>query len=601
MEQFDIQKISSADINHAVEIGEKVWWVGQYMPDDLFQCNAYLIEHGDQSVLIDPGGHLTFENVRRKVEEVVPFSSVRYFICHHQDPDITASLKTIENIPGLHPDAVVVTHWRARELIKHYAMRTPFWEIEEHHWQLDIGGRLLLFVFTPYLHFPGAFCTFDVTTGILFSSDIFGGMTREWSLVARDESYFEDIRPFHEHYMPSREILSHSLMKIEELPLKLIAPQHGSILHGGLISFIIGRLKQLDCGIFALANDNTDIRRLSFLNKTLKDITNTVIIYRDFRDIANALLDILRRTLPVASIEFHTATADGKPLYLAPETRYRSVVESLPEELSGAIGKDKASWYADNTASYKKLLMQARPVQMRGNLKEWCLLIPLFPLEGGRAEAAAVIRLAHDIKMTEDADRLLGQMSGTFAVAVEREIFYHMLDFERCKFYEQSIRDPLTGLYSRFYMEETLKRLMHAHDRNEKYGISVAMFDLDYFKQINDTHGHGAGDEVIRKVAAAIAGSIRASDIAVRYGGEEFAVFIMGNSAEGCVIMAEKVRNQVREIVLDGPMSGKTLSISAGVAERRQKEPLAEFLRRADKALYHAKASGRDRVSYIEE
>lgn len=601
MEHIDIQKISSADISHAVEIGEKVWWVGQYMPDDLFQCNAYLIEHGDQSVLIDPGGHLTFENVRRKVEEVIPFSNIRYFVCHHQDPDITASLKLIEKIPGLRTDAVVVTHWRARELVKHYALSLPFWEIEENHWQLDIGGRLLLFVFTPYLHFPGAFCTFDVTTGILFSSDIFGGMTREWSLVARDESYFEDIRPFHEHYMPSREILLHGLLRIEELPLKLIAPQHGSILHGGLINFIIGRLKQLDCGIFALANDNTDIRRLSFLNKTLKDITNTVIIYRDFRDIANALLDILRRTLPVASIEFHTATADGKPLYLAPETRYRSVVESLPEELSGVIGKDKASWYADNTASYKKLLMQARPVQMRGNLKEWCLLIPLFPLEGGRAEAAAVIRLSHDIKMTEDIDRLLGQMSGTFAVAVEREIFYHMLDFERAKFYEQSIKDPLTGLYSRFYMEETLKRLMHAHDRNEKYGISVAMFDLDHFKQVNDTHGHGAGDEVIRKVASTLTASIRASDIAVRYGGEEFAVFLMGNTEEGSIAMAEKIRKAVGETVLEGAMSGHRLSVSAGVASRRQKEPLAEFLRRADTALYHAKASGRDRVVSLED
>ncbi|MBI5453609.1 MAG: diguanylate cyclase [Deltaproteobacteria bacterium] len=601
MEQFDIQKISSADIDHAVEIGEKVWWVGRYMPDDLFQCNAYLIEHGDQSVLIDPGGHLTFEHVRRKVEEVVPFSSIRYFICHHQDPDITASLKIIEKIPGLRPDAVVVTHWRARELIKHYAIKLPFREVEEHHWQLDMGGRLLLFVFTPYLHFPGAFCTFDVTTGILFSSDIFGGMTHEWSLVARDESYFEDIRPFHEHYMPSREILSHSLMKIEELPLKLIAPQHGSILHGGLISFIIGKLKQLDCGIFALAGDNTDIRRLSFLNKTLKDITNTVIIYRDFRDIANALLEILRRTLPATSIEFHTKTLEGEPLYLAPETRYRSVVESLPEELSGVLGADRAAWYAGNAASYKKMSLQARPVQVRGDIREWCLLIPLFPLEGGRAEAAAVIRLAHDIKMTEDVDRLLGQMSGTFAIAVERETFYHMLDFERCKFYEQSIRDSLTGLYSRFYMEETLKRLMHAQDRNEKYGISMSMFDLDHFKRINDTHGHAAGDEVIKKVAATITGSIRASDIAVRYGGEEFAVFLMGNSAEECVTVAEKIRNKVKEIALDGPMSGKTLSVSAGVAMRRRNESLADFLRRADKALYHAKASGRDRVVMLED
>lgn len=601
MEYIDILKISSADIGHAVEIGERVWWVGQYLPDDLFQCNAYLIEHGEDSVLIDPGGHLTFDAVRKKVEEVVPFSKIRYFICHHQDPDITASLKLIEEVPGLNPDSVVVTHWRARELIKHYDLRMPFREIEEHGWQLDLGGRILFFVFTPYLHFPGAFCTFDSASGIMFSSDIFGGMTRDWSLVARDESYFEDIRPFHEHYMPSREILLHGLMKMEEYPIRLIAPQHGSLIHGDLIGFVSEKLKQLDCGIFALAGDSTDIRRLSLINRTLKDITNTVIMYRDFRDIANALMEILKRTLPATSIEFYAAAVEGKPLYLAPETRFRSVAEEPPEEIAPVIGVGRDEWQARRGGSYMKLPLQAKPVRLRGLTKEWCLLIPLFSPETGRAKAFAVIRLAHDVEVTKDMDQMLERMGVTFGIALEREVFYHMLDSERSRFYEQSIKDPLTGLYSRFYMEETLKRLMHAHDRNPKYSISAAMFDLDRFKRINDTYGHHAGDEAIKRAASVITGSIRASDIPVRYGGEEFAVFLMGSTAEGSVAVAEKIRAAMAGAELGGPLEGLRLTVSAGVAVRRQNEPLVDFLRRADRAMYEAKTAGRDRVVYLED
>lgn len=600
MADIDIRKIISADTGRAVEIGERVWWVGQYMPDDIFQCNAYLIERGDQSVLIDPGGHLTFEKVRAKVEEVIPFSNIRYFICHHQDPDITASLKLIEEVPGLHPEAAVVTHWRARALLKHYALKLPFIEVEESGWQLDLGGRLLLFVFTPYLHFPGAFCTFDVESGILFSSDIFGGMTRDWSLVARDESYFEDIRPFHEHYMPSREILLHGLLKIEELPVRMIAPQHGSLIYGGLISFVIGRLKQLDCGIFALAGDSTDIRRLSLLNKTLKDITNTVIVYRDFRDIANALLEILKRTLPAVSIEFYSKTTGGEPLFLSPGTRYRGALERPPAELGGLLGVERNAWSEENGGSFRKMLLPATLPELKAGVREWALVIPLFPREGGRADAVAIIRLAHDVRETPDLDRMLREMSGSFAIAVEREAFYRMLDTERCRFYEQSIRDPLTGLYTRFYMDETLKRLAHAHDRNRQYAISLAMFDLDRFKDINDMRGHAAGDEAIRKAASAMLGSIRASDIAVRYGGDEFAVFLMGNTAAECVIVAEKIRRKIGGIAFEGPMEGLRLTASAGVAVRKQNEPIADFLSRADSALYQAKSSGRDRVVYLE-
>ena len=84
------------DLGHAVEIADRVWWVGMHMPDDHFQCHVYLLEHGDQSVLFDPGGLLTFDHVFQKVTEVVSFDQIRWFVCHHEDPDITASVIRID-------------------------------------------------------------------------------------------------------------------------------------------------------------------------------------------------------------------------------------------------------------------------------------------------------------------------------------------------------------------------------------------------------------------------------------------------------------------------------------------------------------------------
>lgn len=596
MDQNYLHKIIQADTKHAIEIGDRVWWVGHYMPEDLFQCHAYLIEHADQSVLIDPGGYLTFGHVCQKVNEIIPFSNIRYFICSHQDPDIAGALKVIDNANDRHKDAFVVTHWRAKELLKHYDLKMPFWDIEKHNWQLDLGGRVLKFIFTPYLHFPGAFCTFDYTSGTMFTSDIFGGFTANWSLIALDESYFENIRPFHEHYMPSIEILHHGLMKLEEYPITVIAPQHGSIIPSHLVSFMISKLKQIDCGLYALAKDTTDIRRISYLNKTLRDITNAVITYRDFRDIVNALLTILRRTLPVISIEFYAHTSERKSISFLPETRYHAVVSELPSFYEEVSDLDRQSWNIQNHSLYKKMLLPAKTVSGTGKVNEHSLLIPLFSPTGGKAQAVAILRLAHDIEVTYEIEKMLDQISNTLEIAVERECLYGTIDFERKKFYEQSIRDHLTGLYNRFYMEETLKRFFQLHDRNEKENISVVMFDLDHFKQINDTYGHNAGDDVLRKVASTMIDCVRASDLPVRFGGEEFAIFAFGYTIQDVIAMAEKIRLEISMITFDKALKGYKLTTSAGIANRKQKESFVNFIRRADIALYKAKNTGRNRV-----
>ncbi|MBL8250432.1 MAG: diguanylate cyclase, partial [Candidatus Competibacter sp.] len=140
MNPHALDDIERADTDHAVEIADRIWWVGHRLKNDVFQCHVYLIEQGDQSVLLDPGSVLTFRQTLRKIEEVTPFSNIRYFVCHHQDPDITGALPLIDQLID-REDAVLVTHWRAQMLIKHYGIRLPFWLVDANEWKLALPDR----------------------------------------------------------------------------------------------------------------------------------------------------------------------------------------------------------------------------------------------------------------------------------------------------------------------------------------------------------------------------------------------------------------------------------------------------------------------------
>ena len=170
-------------------------------------------------MLIDPGSALNSADVIRKIDSVVGVENVRWLVCSHSDPDILGALPALV-ARGLHPQAKIVTHWRDEALIRHCGTPLNYWRIEEHGWQLELVDRALQFVFTPYAHFAGAFCTFDVTSGTLFASDLFGGFSNDKTLFATSGSYFDSMRAFHEHYMPSREILDHALEQLTDLPIE---------------------------------------------------------------------------------------------------------------------------------------------------------------------------------------------------------------------------------------------------------------------------------------------------------------------------------------------------------------------------------------------
>jgi len=154
-------------------------------------------------------------------------------------------------------------------------------------------------------------------------------------------------------------------------------------------------------------------------------------------------------------------------------------------------------------------------------------------------------------------------------------------------------RDSLTGLPNRRALLEAVERQGRL-DRREGQPSALLMIDFDRFKQLNDGHGHDAGDAALRRFAAIAAETLRTTDTIGRIGGEEFAVLLPGVDGGQAVAVAEKLRQAVAE---DRLVSSPRVTVSIGITTLVQGETVEETLRRADRGLYRAKAAGRNRVT----
>lgn len=162
---------------------------------------------------------------------------------------------------------------------------------------------------------------------------------------------------------------------------------------------------------------------------------------------------------------------------------------------------------------------------------------------------------------------------------------------------QQSIRDPLTGLFNRRFMEESLEREIF-RARRKREPVSVIMLDVDHFKRFNDQYGHDAGDVVIQAVGRHLRESVRAEDVVCRYGGEEFVLIMPGSTLSHASQRAESLRTGISQLALTlGTNQLPRVSVSIGVASYPMNgQTSALLIKSADTALYQAKRNGRDRV-----
>jgi diguanylate cyclase (GGDEF)-like protein/PAS domain S-box-containing protein len=211
--------------------------------------------------------------------------------------------------------------------------------------------------------------------------------------------------------------------------------------------------------------------------------------------------------------------------------------------------------------------------------------------EGNPLHIQSVVRDISQRKQDEEALKILNQQLSLQIAEVEQL---------QIRLREQALHDPLTGLYNRYYLSEMLGREFAQMER-ESHHLSIIISDVDHFKVVNDTYGHHAGDKLLVEIASLFVASTRSSDIACRYGGEEFLLILPGTPADVAALRAEKLRQKCAELCIQHEGQNIRATVSFGVASYPDHgNAPEEILIKADKALYQSKKSGRNRVTIWE-
>lgn len=223
------------------------YWLG-ITDNTAFRCNTYLIADGDQFLLVDPGSRSFFQQVRDRVAQVIDPSRITGLIICHQDPDVGASMVDWLDIV---PKATVYTTPRTQVLLPHYgATDYQYYNVSSQPILTLPSGRRLRFIEAPFLHFPGAFTTYDEDARFLFSGDIWAALDLDWMLVVDDfASHAVNMDLFHVDYMASNIAARGFVRKLDGIPIDAILPQHGSIIPAAHVPAALKYLRNLRCGL----------------------------------------------------------------------------------------------------------------------------------------------------------------------------------------------------------------------------------------------------------------------------------------------------------------------------------------------------------------
>ncbi len=551
--------------DRGIELEDRTWWVGSAMADGTFQSNAYLIEQGDRSVVIDPGSSLCAEQTADKINAVVGLRNVRWVVCSQPDVDKVAAL-THFLARGLHPEATIVTHWRAHRALRRAGFDLPYRSIDVDQHRLELDDRNLHFLLTPYLRSAGAFATFDERSKILFSSDLFGSFESGQSLFVDAAADIDAIQRFHEYSVASRDVLAHALLAVRAVAPTMIAPQHGRVIASGFVEGAISALDDLDCGALLLTPDDPGLSFLFAANRTIHGVINTMVKEHDFSTVAAYLAGLAVKTLGAEYFELWAGT--------------NGVLFRFER------GDDYAGHRADPPADVASVL--AGGAIEPGHRLVLALRSPTTDTIDG-----AMVWGFRERRVPSDATIVvLNQIISLVEVGLEREVLRRTTDLELSDWHTRAIYDPLTGLRNRASLSDSYHQLAAFDDRNLDSQMAALMVDVDHFKAVNDTFGHAAGDLLLQRIAHAILQSVRPSDPSFRLGGEEFLVLLSNVDASSARHAAERIRERVARSSPDLPI----VTVSVGVAHRQLNESQESLLARADVALYRAKESGRDRV-----
>lgn len=320
------------------------------------------------------------------------------------------------------------------------------------------------------------------------------------------------------------------------------------------------------------------------LTRTLADTTGLAAV-------GEAVLHYVVQVVPSRMASLAVATADGDLSIVATH----GYPHALVEHLRIAPGTGVIGGVYQTRVPIVVPDVRATPGLDRHRSRYRTNSFTAIPIVAG-AEALGVVSLTDRIDTgpyTEDDVAAVSVLMAPVALALGRERVLR----EAQAYAQAAVIDPVSGLFNRRYFQARLEEELHRAIR-QLTSVGLLMVDLDGFKSINDRFGHVAGDMVIRDISEILRRSVRIFDVCTRFGGEEFAVMMPGGTAESAGAIAERIRQRVDTYQRSEPdLAGLRVTASIGVAVSPPGVTARDLIERADRALYHAKRAGKNRVS----
>jgi two-component system, cell cycle response regulator len=331
-----------------------------------------------------------------------------------------------------------------------------------------------------------------------------------------------------------------------------------------------GRLGLLVNSVCDVMELRRNLKEMSFLADFFRSVNSSLILEDVLEAAARKIYQYFRYNLMVVSL---SSAGEERIMAFSPRD-----IEHSPEELA-VILNNHAGLRAHDVKGYRSLGLE----EAEGSLAFGNTNFLELPLNMGSVTVYSEFNF-----ISHFSDAMLEGIMESFGTAL-----HNSLEYEKVK--DLSMRDGLTGLFNRRVLEEMLE--LEGHKRQVD-PLSLLIIDLDYFKLVNDTHGHPAGDLVLQTVARVLRESTRGSDLVVRSGGEEFSVLLPSLSLAGALEVGERIRLNLERTMVT--YNGRCIAITAsvGVAHRSERAlcTVKDLEMRADNALYEAKRGGRNRV-----
>ncbi len=221
----------------------------------MVQANQHVIVHGDQAMLLDPGGHKVYAPVLGELSTVVPTGNLKYIFLSHQDPDIVASTNAwlmvtdaTAYIPG--PWMRFIMHFGVDDMVMDRIRPIP-----DRGMVLDLAGCRLLVLPAHFLHSPANFQVYDPVSKILYSGDLGASLGQTYTVVQNFDDHIQYLETFHRRYIASNKVLRWWAEMVRQLEIEIIAPQHGAMLIGKeMVQRFIAWVEELACGVDLLGN-----------------------------------------------------------------------------------------------------------------------------------------------------------------------------------------------------------------------------------------------------------------------------------------------------------------------------------------------------------